>query len=82
MYCADGSVVDDAPARSRLSSTKSGKGLRFVPHTNYSMHPNDAKALGLRRTADNGTVMETERQLDNYLAREKDLGRDTGWKDW
>jgi hypothetical protein len=82
VYRADGSVVDDAPAKSRLSSTKSGKGLRFVPHVNYSLHENDAKALGLKRTKDKGTVLETERQLNNYLARERDLGRDTGWRDF
>lgn len=79
-YLPDGTVVEDCAKPPPVRTT--GYSVRFKPHISYQPHESDAKALGLKRTKDKGTVFETERQLNNYLAREKSLGRDTGWKDW
>ncbi len=81
-YRADGSVVDDGKAGARTSSTRSEKGFRFKPYVDFGMTAEAAKRHGMKRTANKGTIVETERQLNNYLAAERDHGRDVGWKDW
>ena len=58
-----------------------GVSVRFRPHVTYQIHKDDAKALGLKRTKNKGTVIQTEKQLNEYLARERAHGWDTQWKD-
>ena len=70
--------VSSAPAPHRDAP---GVSVRFRPHVSFQPHISDAQALGLERTKDKGTVFRSEKQLNEYLAREKDLGRDTAWKD-
>ena len=80
-YNLSSGEITEARPRERKNSGPSVH-VRFKPFVAHDPTPEDAAALGLKRTKTKGTVFETEAQLNNYLAREKSLGRDTGWKDW
>ncbi len=75
-YDRHGNVVSDEAPKKRTAALHT----RFKPFVSHQLHESDAKELGLKRTHDKGTVFETERQLDSYLAHEKRRGRDTQWK--
>ena len=78
-YLPGGVVVDgDAPAPAAKRSPSIH--TRFVPHVNHALTAEDAAAIGAQRTPDKGTYIETEAQLNRYLAREKFYGRSACWK--
>lgn len=78
VYRSDGTVEDvKTPARDRKTAA-------FQEFISYQPTKADAEALGLKRTGAGrkGTVFETRRDLENYMARQRDLGREVGWRDW
>lgn len=78
-YFPDGTVLEDgeqAAAPKRVTAIHT----RFVPHINHALTEEDAKAIGAPRTADKGTYIGSEAQLNKYLARERFHGREAHWK--
>lgn len=77
-YDRDGNLVGErAPAKRKGPSYH----VRFRPFVGHDPTPEDAAALGLARTKDKGTVFNSERDLNRYLAMCKERGQDVGWKD-
>lgn len=79
-YRADGTVLEDAakPEKPRAAALH----IRFRPHIDHQVALNIAERFGLKRTKTRGTVIETEKQLNEILAFERAQGRDVGWKDF
>lgn len=78
IYRSDGTVEDIE------AQAKESKAAGFQEFISYQPTKADAEALRLKRAGagGKGTVFETRRDLENYLARQRDLGRETGWRDW
>lgn len=77
-YLPDGTVVEDGEPRAARTATCH---VRFKPMVSHQVEGKVAKKLGLARTSSRGTVFQSERDLNRYLAYEKAHGRDVGWKD-
>lgn len=80
-YFQDGTVLEDGEQAPAVPKRGVGIHTRFQPFIGHNPTAEDAKALGLKRTPDKGTVFETEKQLNEYLAHEKRNGRSACWKD-
>jgi hypothetical protein len=74
--CAHHAALEQAPPTKRGPSVHT----RFKPFTSYQFTAAQAKACGAHRKG-RATHFTSEAQVNKWLANEKRMGRDVGWKD-
>lgn len=75
---SSGEVSESKPERRKGPAVHK----RFVPFLSPQIDRKTARKLGLKRTRKNMTEFNSEKELNRYLAYEKDHGRGTGWRDF